>query len=180
MGLLDFSLLDIIEFAASLFPNKAKIKERKQKAAVLFRSLYTECENNIQILDSFKRASFSKENTFHAVKTIASLLQNEAGNLIILGTEGVLKDLEVMQKEIDSITIEEEDSKDEKLTVKTLREAISFCVYKIQFLKTYAKVDEKDAALFKELTLKTRLDNIYNYSKQIKKQLGSYLDSMFQ
>ena len=51
---------------------------------------------------------------------------------------------------------------------------------KIQFLKNYAAVDAENTDLFRELNLKTRLNNIYNYSKQIKALLNIHMPAMFE
>ena len=178
MALFELSPIGLIDLIFKFFPDDS---QKKQKAAILFRSLYAECVNNIQILNSFKRDSFSKENTMRAVKAIAPLLKNDAGQLILLGTDGSLKELKLMQEQIEHLELELEDnnSQEELHEAKTIRQAISFCVNKIQFLKNYSQIDENNADLFTELTLKTRLNNIYNYSKQIKNQLCIHMSAMF-
>lgn len=181
MAIFELSPIGLCELLFKLFPSNAK-NEQKQKAEILFRSLYAECVNNIHILDSFKRDSFTKENTFRAVKSIAPLLKNEFAQLLLLGTDGSLEELRIMQNNIEQLEIEQEDDcqKDKITKAKTLQQAIAFCVNKIQFLKNYAMIDESNTDLFHELNLKTRIDNIYNYSKQIKKQLHLHMPATFE
>lgn len=181
MALFELSAINLLDFVTKFIPDNAKENQEHQKAGILFRTLYAECVNNIQILDAFKRESFAKEDTFRAVKAIAPLLKNDVGQIILLGTDGSLKELDVLQNQIEMYNLEDEDFFDSEIkTAKTVRQAISFCVNKIQFLKNYAQIEEENLDLFKELTLKTRLNNIYNFSKQIKKQLYEYLPSMFE
>lgn len=186
MGAFEISPMNIFDIAMKIIPDNSKSMEQHQKAGILFNMLYAECVNNIQILDSIKKdISFTRENTYRAVKTIAPLLKTEAGQLILLGQDGSLKELKVMQEAIDYVELEVEDNSESVTDVtpqsaKTLRQAISFCVNKIKFLQNYAQIEEENLDLFTDLTLKTRINNINNYSKQIKKQLQTQLSSLFE
>lgn len=171
--------LNLAEAAIPFFTDKSE-KERKQRVNILFRRLYAETRSNLDILDLVKKDNLKKD-WLKSVKTIAPLLKNEYASLVLLGTDNCFKEIKLIQSDLYETwqVNQDESSEDNDLfeNPENFKQAVSFCVNKIEILKSYATIDEKNVDLFTKLVLSKRLANIYNYSKIIKKSLSNYFAS---
>lgn len=175
--------INLIEGIVSLFAGSEKEKDRKKKSILLLRNLILECKSNIAVLKQINKDEIKKD-CFSAVKAIAPLLKNEAAKLVLLGTDDCLREINLIQENIEDVKrLTEEDSVDGDDTekyeeVKSLKEALSFCVEKIEILKLYADIPANGKVYFTSLVLSRRLNNIERYSRQILISLKTYLDTI--
>lgn len=169
MDFLSFSpTVNILEIATSLFSVDKDKAAREENAKLLLKRLYVECRQNLDVLNLVKLDEVNSQS-FKAVKAIAPLLKNETGQLILLGSPECLEKINIIQEELDDKDMLgcDEDNQETFEKAKTLKEAIVFCVNKIEILKNYANIPEDCSELFTTLTLSTRLKNIICYTRQI-------------
>ena len=166
----------LVEAAVTLFGNSAE-KERKQRVSILLRKLYAETHSNLDIRDLVKKENL-KTDWLKSIKAVAPLLKNETASLVLLGTENCFKELQIIQNDINdlwSFNAEAGDEAEEKYEAPVnFKQAVAFCANKIEILKSYAQIEEKDKDLFTTLVPLKRLANIHNYSMIIIKSLEAY------
>ncbi|MBQ2314068.1 MAG: hypothetical protein II187_04130 [Treponema sp.] len=171
--------VDLAVLAFSLFAGDPKEEERKQRVNVLFRRLYAETRSNLAVLDLVDKEKLkSRADWFKAVRAVAPLLKNEAGQLVLLGTDSCFREIKVIQADIDGAwEFNKEDGEDSDAyeAPASFRKAVEFCVGKIELLKSYASIDENAIDLFTRLVPSRRFSNICAYSKIIAQSISAYL-----
>ncbi len=175
MDFLDSAVKGFLGMAVSLFGGNEKKEERNLNAEITLRKLYAECKQNREMISLVKTERINQQS-FEAVKAIAPLLRNEAGQLVLLGTPECLEKICLIQEQIDDkdkLGCADEDN-ELYYAPKTILQAISFCVNKIEVLKNYAQIDADGGAFFKTLVLSKRLENIDRYCRLICESLKSY------
>ena len=176
-------ILNAIPSLSKFIPDNSEEKFTREKRMTVLRAYLAEVQHNEEILKTIEE-SCSKENCFGKIRTLASLLENSVGMLILYGSDnGEDKDI----KNISKIVLQQEKTKAEELPdadddekyvyAKTLEQAIKFCVLRIDVLKTLSKVTVEEESYFKNINITARLNNIKKYSHQIRKALELNLDN---
>ena len=176
-------ILNAIPSLSKFIPDNTKEKLAGEKRMTVLRAYLAEVQHNEEILKTVEQ-NCSKESTFGKIRTLASLLENSVGMLILYGSDnGEIKDI----KNISEIDLQQEKTKaeeksdtddDEKFEeAKTLEQAIKFCVLRIDVLKTLSKVTVEEERYFKNINITARLNHIKEYSHQIRKALEMNLDN---
>ena len=149
---------------------------KKSKQDFLLRSLLAECKKNLEIIKVIKKDQLNT-NYIQNVKTLGKILNNEIGQLILLNQDGILDEIHAIQDDLDfktEINGKSENEDDDKLEKpKTLKQAITFYVNKIETLKTLANLSDDEFNIFPKIRVQLRLENIEKYLKVVKKTIDS-------
>lgn len=176
------TILDTLRFGMEIMPDSSAHKREVLECANVLRALYFEVCTNLAVLNQLKSEKI--ENQFELVRTVAPLLQNSVGALVVYGAEGrLLKNLDKIQEMDDAIARDTEtlpagDGEETAVKAKTLRQAIEFCVQKIEVLKRFAEVTPAQEIFFKDIKASVRLDNIKYYANQIRRVIETHAPFM--
>ena len=151
-------------------------KNKEEKKDFLLRSLFAECKKNLEIIKIIKKDKIN-EDYIKNVKTLGNILNNEIGQLVLLNQDGILDEIQAIQDDLDfkaeiNNTAENEDN-DKLENPKTLKQAITFYVNKIDILKTLANLSDDEFDIFPKFRVQLRLENIEKYLKVVKKTIDS-------
>lgn len=124
------------------------------------RSLFAECKKNLEIIKIIKKDKINKDY-IKSVKTLGKILNNEIGQLVLLNQDGILDEIQAIQKDLDfktEINGKTENEDEDKLDKpKTLKQAIVFYVNKIETLKTLANLTDDEFNIFQKSECKCDL-----------------------
>lgn len=151
-------------------------KNKGEKKDFLLRSLLAECKKNLEIIEVIKKDKLNK-NYIQNVKTLGKILNNEIGQLVLLNQDGILDEIKAIQEDLDSkaeiINNADNEDNDKLENPKTLKQAITFYVNKIDILKTLANLSDDEFNIFPKFRVQMRLENIEKYLKVVKKTIDS-------
>jgi len=176
-----------IEFIDTVIEKIEKYQKIKQDITAYLRLLYLEIDNNLEVFKTINFESFvnTKVND-DKVKTILKLLQTDMAESIFYKSKDSsntqLYDKLKKKGKVDNKAQElvrttpkgTEVKANKSFLYENILQAISFVVTKIEVMKKYAVLSDKELDILKPVRLKSRLININQRLLMIQKVMGNF------
>lgn len=164
-----------------------KYQKLKQDTTAFLRLLYLEVINNIEVLKTinFEKYSSAKAND-EKVKTLLKLLQTEISESVFYKSAGN-PNIEIYEKlkkkgkvENKSHELMKTTQKGEEIKVKkqfvyeNVLQAISFVVTKIELMRKYSELTDKEMEIVKNMNIRVRMINVNQRLLMIKNVMDCF------